>query len=248
MKTNTESYITNTEYNNMEPMAYGDITLWQAWINNNWEIVLYDGSTTRQLTQNAEQDVSPHMRGGYIVWQTQFVDGWKVAVYDQKTRKTEYIASEGGLKVENPRFVLVYDSTDGNGDTQTVGYDLDTKSTFALGSLPAQLPEKLPDPDQTGETRALIQAKQTSKEGESEVVILPQDTSTPNPTNATTTATSSQGTTLDLTQGTSTVSTNTQATTTITSYASSTPASQDMLAIPDIVIPPYIGTSTLEIS
>ena len=146
----------------------------------------------------------------------------------------------------------MYDSTDGNGDTKTVGYDLDTKSSFELGSLPAQLPEKLPDPDQTGETRALIQAKQTSKEGESEIFIVPQDTNTPNAT-GTTTATSTVGATLDMTQGTATVSTpvvstNTQATTSITSYASSTPVSQDVLAIPDVVIPPFISTSTPEIS
>lgn len=255
MKKNIETYLTDTEYNNMEPMAYGEITLWQAWIDNNWEIVLNDGATTRQITLNTEQDVSPHIRGGYIVWQTQFVDGWKVAVYDQKTRKTEYIASEGGLKVENPRFVLVYDSTDGNGDVQTVGYDFDTKSTFALGSLPAQLPDKLPDPDQTGETRALTQAKQTSKEGESESNSIPQDTN--DATGSSTVASSTVGT-LDLSQtlanASSSVSTPASATAPIItdvivqSYASSTPASQEVIVIPDVVIPPYISTSTLEIS
>lgn len=255
MKNNTETYLTDTEYNNMEPMAYGEITLWQAWINNNWEVVLNDGVTTRQLTSNTEQDVSPHMRGGYIVWQTQFVDGWKVAVYDQKTRKTEYIASEGGLKVENPRFVLVYDSTDGNGDVQTVGYDFDTKSTFTLGRLPAQLPDKLPDPDQTGETRALTQAKQTSKEGESESNSIPQDT---NATSGSSAVASSTVGTLDLSQtlsnASSSVSTPASSTApTITdviiqSYASSTPVGQELIVIPDVVIPPYISTSTLEIS
>ncbi len=251
MKNNTETYLTDTQYNNMEPMAYGEITLWQAWIDNNWEILLNDGISTKQLTYSAEQDVSPHMRGGYIVWQTQFQDGWQVAVYDQKTNRVEYIASEGGLKVENPRFVLVYDSTNDKGDIQTVGYDFDTKSTFALGSLPAELPDKLPDPDQTGETRALIQAKQTSREGESEAIIVPQDTGSPTP-NATTSATSSPVRTLDLSQGTTTASTSIQAggigssvvDVVIPSYASSTPISQDVLVIPDIVIPPYYATTT----
>ena len=136
-----------------------------------------------------------------------------------------------------------------------MGYDFDTKSTFALGSLPAELPDKLPEPDQTGETRALIQAKQTSREGESEAISVPQGTSSPTP-NATTSATSSQVRTPDLSQGTTTLSTSIQAggidspmvDVVIPSYASSTSLSQDVLVVPDIVIPPYTGTSTLEIS
>lgn len=254
LKSSEMTRLTDSNYNNMEPVAYGEVTLWQAWIDNNWEIMLFDGQTQRQITNNTQNDVSPHMREGYIVWQTQFDDAWQVAVYDQETKEVEYIASEGGLKVQNPRFVLVYDSTDKNGDMKTVGYDFDSKSSFDLGVLPQELPEELPEPDQTGETRALIQNKQTSREGESEVTIVPQDTgSTPN---ATTTPTDTQGSTLDLSQGTSTVSTVVQTSSTspsiadvvLQSYASSTPVSQDRITIPAVVIPPYISTSTLEIS
>lgn len=245
--TNEQSLFTHTSYNNMEPVAYGDITLWQAWVDNNWEIMLNDGASTVQLTHNGVQDVSPHMRGGYIVWQTQFGDGWRVAVYDQKTKTVEYIKSENGSKIENPRFVLVYDSTNGQGDVQTVGYDLDTKISFKLGSLPAQLPTKLPKPDQTGETRALIQVKQNTREGEQEVLGVPTTSSGNNGT--TSTSTHAAGT-LDLS---SNVSSTTLASTTssllateivIPSYTSTTTVSQDAFAIPDIVIPPQISTST----
>jgi hypothetical protein len=237
--------LTTTSYNNMEPVAYGDVTLWQAWIDNNWEIMLYDGTTQKQLTNNTLQDVSPHMKDGYIVWQTQFEDGWQVAVYNEETKQVDYIASEGGLKVENPRFVLVYDSTDENGDTKTVGYDFDSKSSFDLGVLPQELPDELPEPDQTGETRALIQNKQTSREGEQEIVdITPQ-------TGGTGTTTPEEGT-LDLSQG---ISTSTPTTTSgiisdvvIPSYDSVSTSSQDTFSTSDVVIPPFPATTTEQVS
>lgn len=244
-KTNEQTYLTNAQYNNMEPVAYGDMTLWQAWVDNNWEIMMSDGNVVTQLTHNTIQDVSPHMRGGYVVWQTQFKDGWKVAVFDVETKAIEYIESEGGL-IENPRFVLVYDSTNKEGDVQTVGYDFDNKVTFALGSLPKELPDELPNPDQTGETRALIQNKQLTREGENEVI----DIFTPN-SNNTSSSTSEFGT-LDLSQGTSTLHATSTSTAEIVDivipqYTSTSTQSQDILPIDDLVIPPSIGTTTVEV-
>jgi hypothetical protein len=226
--------LTSATYNNMEPVAYGEITLWQAWIDNNWEIMLFDGNTQRQLTNN--------MREGYIVWQTQFEDGWQVAVYDQETKTVEYIPSEGGLKVENPRFVLVYDSTDENGDVQTVGYDFDTKSSFSLGVLPQELPDELPEPDQTGETRALIQNKQTTREGEQEVIDITTDPVSSG--NGTTT----DPHTLDLSAGaiasSTPVSTGVIEDVVIPSFTSTASTSQDTFSLDDVVIPPFSTTTT----
>ena len=74
--------------------------------------------------------------------------------------------------IENPRMVLVYDAKDANGDVKTVGYDFNSKSTFDLGNIPASVPDKLPNPDTTGETRALLQTKTDVKEGDG-VVVLP---------------------------------------------------------------------------
>jgi len=258
-KTQKETLFTNTNYNNMEPVAYGTITLWQAWIDTNWEIMMFDGVITLQLTHNQMQDVSPHMRGGYIVWQSQFTLGWQVAVYNQKTNSIEYIPSEEGVKVENPRFVLVYDSTNKEGDIQTVGYDFDNKTTFNLGNIPAQLPDKLPNPDQTGETRALIQVKQTQKEGESEILDIPQTvSSTPNGVFATSSVTNaSSTTTLDLSQGATSSSVATTSLQTVSvemqdiivpQYSAASAVVQVATStIPDIVIPPLSSTSTLEI-
>ena len=63
LETEEEMQLTNTRYNNMEPTAYDDITVWQAWVGNNWEVMLYDGSSTTRLTNNDGHDISPHVRG-----------------------------------------------------------------------------------------------------------------------------------------------------------------------------------------
>jgi hypothetical protein len=136
--------------------------------------------------------------------------------------------------------VLVYDSTDQNGDIKTVGYDFDTKSSFDLGVLPQELPQELPDPDQTGETRALIQNKQTSREGEQEIVDV---ISGPSPT-----GTSTSDHTLDLssppTQSATTSLSTTIEDVVIESYTVTPTSSQDFIDGFDLVIPPFTATST----
>lgn len=247
-----EDQLTSTSYNNMEPVAYQDITLWQAWINNNWEIMMHDGKTTHQLTSNTMHDVSPHMRGEYIVWQTQFADGWQVAVYDQKTGKTEYVKSEGGVKVENPRFVLVYDTTNEAGDVQTLGYDFNNKRSFMLNSIPQDVPDELPDPDQTGETRALIQSKQSNKSSELEELEPIPAGGTGTGTSTASSTTSVPDATLDLTASSTPVTASSSpviaAEDIVVLPAATSTQSVDTSHIPDVVIPPSEATSSAEIS
>ncbi len=249
MRTNEEVRLTSTPYNNMEPVAYGDITMYQSWIDNNWEIMYHDGTELRRLTTNTQHDVSPSIRGGYIVWQSQFSDGWQVAVYDQKTDHVEYVKSDGGAKVENPRFVLVYDSTNNEGDVQTLGYDFDNRQAFTLNSIPADLPDELPDPDQTGETRALIQSKQSVRGTEiQEDDIVPTNTATSTPT----TTASSDIPPVDLTvSDTPAASTSAQTTAPIEelivpSFDAAT-TTTEISHIPDVFIPPLQSTSSAEV-
>ncbi len=249
LKKNTSVIMTDTNYNNMEPVADGDITLWQAWIGNNWEIMMNDGNKTLQLTNNDMHDIAPNVRGGYIVWQTQFAEGWKVAVYDTDTNKVEYIEGLDDFGIaENPRFVLVFDQVNGNGDITTVGYDFDTKSAIRLGSMPQELPEKLPEPEQTGETKALVQTKPTSRDSKEEIIKNGDGlsaSSTPNSSvdnNATSSATS-----LDIVV---TASVDNEASTTtniieeVDTNIISTSLSSVEINIPDLVIPPITGSST----
>jgi hypothetical protein len=153
-----EELLTQTSYNNMEPSRYGDAIVWQAWIQNGWEIMLYDDGTTVQITNNDIPDIAPDINAQYIVWQSQEDGVWNAKVYDRITGDIETIADTEGMGVENARFVLVYDTLYENGDIETRGYDPRTKQSVPLGARPAPMPTKLPEPEQTGEDRALVQS------------------------------------------------------------------------------------------
>lgn len=164
LDTEEETQFTDTPYNNMEPVAHGDTTVWQSWIHDNWEIIVHENGSTTQITNNDIHDVAPYINEDYIIWQTQLTDAWYMSVYDRGTGLIEQIENDEGALIENPRFVLVYDARFENGDVQTVGYDLKTGKTVPLSSTPAPLPESIPEPDQTGEKRALIQHKPAPEE------------------------------------------------------------------------------------
>lgn len=159
-----EVVLTNNSFNSMEPVAYGDITVWQSWIENNWEIMLYEKGSTTALTSNDVHDIAPFINKDYIIWQTQEEDGWYMTLYDRETKIIERIANDTGTAIENPRLVLVYDARYNNGDVQTLGYNFDTKEIVPLAAVPVPLPEHIPEPDQTGEERALLQTKPTTEE------------------------------------------------------------------------------------
>ncbi len=254
--TGKSTYLTDTSYNNMEPVAYGDLVLWQAWIGNNWEIMMRNNGTITQLTNNTMHDITPHIRDGYIIWQTQFAEGWKIALYDMQSKKIQYIADGDGSEVANPRFVLVYDSMDTVGDTQTKGYDFGSGVSFVLGSLPAEVPTQIPQPDQTGETRALIQAKPTARENEVRSVV--PITSGNGSTTSTNTASSSIRANDLIIEPLATTTTSAVATTIVrqqqvistSTVSSETPTkstSTDTAHIQDVVIPPFSASSTQEV-
>ncbi len=79
-------------------------------------------------------------------------------VYDRQTKEIETIADADGASLDNPRFVLVYDTKHENGDVETKGYDLRSGQVVPLSATPAPTPKELPDPEQTGEDRAFVQA------------------------------------------------------------------------------------------
>jgi hypothetical protein len=249
-------YLTDTSYINTEPVANGDIVMWQAWIGNNWEIMLFDNGEVMQLTDNDVHDITPQMRDGYIMWQTKFAEGWKVALYDQITQKVSYIADSDGTGVANPRFVLVYDSTNDVGDVRTLGYDFDSGSSFILGSLPAEMPDEIPEPDQTGETRALIQEKPSVRDGETEDIqpVPPGTGTSTNPTASTNSNLLSSDLViapLDIV-ATSTPDT-AEETLTPDEVVDAVPTEvlarpeEEVSHIQDVVIPPFMGTTTDEV-
>ena len=42
--------------------------VWDGWDGNDYEIVLYDGTTTTQLTNNSYDDSYPQVSGSNVVW------------------------------------------------------------------------------------------------------------------------------------------------------------------------------------
>jgi hypothetical protein len=174
----TEEVLTADRFNNMQPSRSGEITVWQGWIGNDWEIMLDTHGEISMLTDNTTNDIAPRINGDYIIWQSYEGDAWKAKIYNIRTKEIETIADTEGTSVENPRFVLVYDAKSENGDVETKGYDPVSGASVPLSSEPVQAPTDIPDPDQTGEKRALISTTtqlKTKTEDDSDPDILPDE-------------------------------------------------------------------------
>ncbi len=151
-----EVQLTNTRVNNMEPTRSGDYTVWQRWVTNNWEIVLFDGETEMQLTTSQKHDIAPHIHGDMIIWNVRSNDGTQsLMTYEISTENFNLIADTEGVSVVNPRMLVTYEARYQNGDSVMKGFDLITGEVVPLEHLPRELPTELPKPDATGETRAL---------------------------------------------------------------------------------------------
>jgi len=152
----------------MEPHRFGSYTVWQSWIDGHWQIVFFDGKSARVISTSAGQNIAPQVEGDYVIWNV--TDGVlpKVAVYEIASGLVSLIDDEEGARVYNPRFVLVYDTKFDNGDVITKGYDAETGSVIPLTAAAPVMPKKLPESDQTGETRALLQSKSTSRDDTTE--------------------------------------------------------------------------------
>lgn len=163
IETEEEVLVSSGETNNMEPAHENGVTVWQRWIEGNWEIMMSDGKKETQLTDNNTHDVAPDIRNGFVMWNTTGANGQKeVSVYEIETGLLSTIADSDGGQVQNPRFVLVYDTKFANGDIITKGYNPETGEVEPLSATPADVPQEIPESDQTGETRALIQNKTTT--------------------------------------------------------------------------------------
>lgn len=183
---NVETQLTSNNINDMEPSRSGNLTVWQRWNDDNWDIMLYDGDAEKQISDSPHHDVAPAIREGYIIWHTTNDSGEKLlSVYEIATGHISAIADPDGGHVENPRFVLVYDTAYENGDIITKQYDPETGEIKTVGSLPASptAPPVIPEPDSTGETRALINTKTSSRDehiiDSDEPITKPTASSTP---------------------------------------------------------------------
>lgn len=179
-----ETQITQSRNNSMEPKRSGAYIVWQEWVLDNWEVMLFDGEEIQQLTESSIHDVAPYVQGGYVIWTTTNGQESAVSVHDIATGLTSDINHSDGGRVENPRFVLVYDEKLDNGDVITKGFNPETGEVTPLSAQPGSIPEKVPAPDPTGETRALIQNKPGGREDFSDAISpdTARSTSTDNST------------------------------------------------------------------
>lgn len=248
LSVNQEVQLTTGSENNMEPTRSGKYTVWQRWNKNNWDIVLYDGTEVRFLSTSPEQDIAPKIKGDYVMWNRLLpTGGQEIQLYDVQNDEYTTISDEDGGSLSNPRMVLVYESEFQNGDVITKGYDMFTGKITPLSTKPVDLPSKIPLPETTGETKALLQPKGTSKEDiENSSTIVPGVSSGNNDPNQTMSTS-----TLDM--STSTLNTN-FSTTTIMTEPSGTIVTPDT-KIPtnmseldrdqfDLIIPAYTPQST----
>jgi hypothetical protein len=164
MASGEERQLTDTSTNNMEPFRADNIIVWQYWDNDAWQIMLYDGETATQLTNTSEHNLAPVVRNNLVVWHRIQYNEKTIEVYDLNSKAFMTIRDDNGGTISNPRMVLVYDAAMDNGDIETRGYDLVTGEITSFEAEPAPLPDEIPNPDTTGETRALLSGKSSTEE------------------------------------------------------------------------------------
>jgi hypothetical protein len=113
-----------------------------------------------QITDNAVHDMFPRAYDDVITWQREKGASWEVIVYDPRTEKETALEKDEGTKYENPRFVLLFDSKQANGDVETIGYDLDTGEMMELGTKAKKVPDEPKTPND--ETEDAIPREATS--------------------------------------------------------------------------------------
>ncbi len=245
IKSGAESQLTTDSVNNMEPNRAGKYTVWQHWNKDNWDIMLYDGSAIKLLTDTPQHDIAPVIRGNLVMWNRLTSDKKQtIELYDLTSGEYTTIHDSEGGALSNPRMVLVYDAEFENGDVVTKGYDVATGKITPLSSIPASLPSSIPPPDKTGETRALIQGKSAGRE-DSELMIAPKPTiDPPLPGVGTSTATSSDASTINMQQG---FASSTTAVATSTDFTLDLSTTTSLQIVPsDVVVPTFSQATTTE--
>lgn len=154
-----EIQLTYSKTNSMEPKVSKSGVVWQAWDNNDWEVMFFDGSYTEQITNNDSQDVAPVIQDKYILWNVLGGNEQQARVYSLDTKETVPIQGYEGGAIVNPRFVLVYDTQFANGDVVTQTFDPATGLSKPVAAKPGPAPVQIPNTDPTGEIRALITGK-----------------------------------------------------------------------------------------
>jgi len=130
----TSTQVSDLTSNAMNPSIDHGRVVWQGWANGYWEIFLAHeerggGSTpaftVEQITTDATHNMFPKIEGDTVAWQT-YRDGvWHINAYSIANKKITQL-TKGSEKHERPRFALVWDATDEQGNSTTMHYDQET--------------------------------------------------------------------------------------------------------------------------
>jgi len=90
--------------------------VWQGWDGWDYEIFLYDGSDTTQLTNNSYDDVGPQINDrGWIAWRQFDGEDYEIFIYDGSMIRqlTNNSYSENGLQLNDSAQLVWWAETDG---------------------------------------------------------------------------------------------------------------------------------------
>jgi beta propeller repeat protein len=133
--------VTNNSHEDNFPSIEGNYVVWQAHIDGDWEIFLYDIATgiTTQITNNDYDDILPKTDGNYVVWLGLGQSGGEIFLYDISTGETTQINNDSHVdcapQIANGRVVWTSHQV-----TETVEpgeiflYDIVAEATTALSS------------------------------------------------------------------------------------------------------------------
>jgi hypothetical protein len=112
--------------------------VWQAYIDPDWEIVLYDIDTgiTTQLTDNVYDDIAPRTDGRYVVWQGFQDSEWEIFLWDGTdiTMLSGHAAEDVGPQIGEGFVVWTSEpfGDDFAGPSEIILYDTGTQTTTVL--------------------------------------------------------------------------------------------------------------------
>ena len=97
--------ITENTYEDIYPQTAGGYVVWQARIDGDWEIFLYnanDNTGPFQITDNTYGDISPRTDGKYVTWAAGSAPNGEIFIYDIATSITTQLTSNNVLDT-NPK-------------------------------------------------------------------------------------------------------------------------------------------------
>ncbi|UCD28771.1 MAG: hypothetical protein JSV03_17115, partial [Planctomycetota bacterium] len=78
----TVTKLSVNSYDDMGPQVYGSNVVWWGSDGHDYEILLYDGINTNQLTNNSYDDWYSQISGSNVVWWGSDGHDWEIFLYD----------------------------------------------------------------------------------------------------------------------------------------------------------------------